>query len=117
MLIEELVCKKLSEALASLYNLDLAPADLSFQKTKKEFEGDLTVVVFPFVKASKKSPEETAREIGTYLAGQVPEVEKFNVVKGFLNIVVSAGYWLDYFKEVEKMRTMPFVRSATTRKR
>lgn len=102
MLIEDLLCKKVSEGLASLYNLNVATDELAFQKTKKEFEGDLTLVVFPFVKASRKSPEETANQIGTFLASHTKEVVKFNVVKGFLNLVVSPSYWLGYFKEVEK---------------
>ncbi len=104
MLIEELLSQELSKGLFALYKLDVPPVQLVFQKTKKEFEGDLTLVVFPFVKASRKAPEETALEIGTYLAGHLTEVSTFNAVKGFLNIVVSTDYWLTYFKGVEKQK-------------
>jgi len=68
-----------------------------WQKTRREFEGDYTLVVFPFLKFSKKSPELTANELGEYLTGQLQEVSKFNVIKGFLNVVVSDRYWLDFF--------------------
>ena len=92
--IEEILEEKVKEALKSLYGLSVGK--VAFEKTKKEFEGDYTLVVFPYVKASQKKPEDTANEIGTYLSNS-PEVKNFNVVKGFLNLTISDSYWLNHF--------------------
>ena len=75
---------------------------LQLQKTRSEFEGNLTLVVFPFVKAAKKSPEQTAQEIGEYLQANCAAVEKFNVVKGFLNLSVGDGAWLQLLETIDK---------------
>jgi arginyl-tRNA synthetase len=75
---------------------------LQLQKTRSEFEGNLTLVVFPFVKAAKKSPEQTAQEIGEYLIANCAAVEKFNVVKGFLNLSVGDGAWLQLLEAIDK---------------
>lgn len=72
---------------------------LQFQKTRKDFEGDITLVVFPFVKALKCKPEEAAEKIGNWLQRFHPQVEAFNVVKGFLNLVIADSYWLQFFNE------------------
>ena len=93
MTVESLISKGVSEALANLYGLEVKPDAISPQATRKEFEGNLTIVVFPFLKASHKSPEETAREIGQWLVDNYPAVEKFNVVKGFLNLTISPKFW------------------------
>jgi len=77
----------------ALYGMDAPEKTVQLQKTRSEFEGNLTLVVFPFVKAARKSPEQTGQEIGDYLAAHCPAVEKYNVVKGFLNISVGAGAW------------------------
>ncbi len=94
--------KKLSEttieALQSLYGTTIEK--IAFEKTNPDFEGDLTLVVFNFLKISKKKPEETATEIGNYLKKNIPEVADFNVVKGFLNIVIADSFWLNYFKSI-----------------
>jgi arginyl-tRNA synthetase len=76
------------------YQQQIEPSLVQLQSTRKEFEGDITLVVFPFVRISKKSPEMTAAEIGDYLQQSVAEVEKYNVVKGFLNLVISGSYWI-----------------------
>lgn len=76
------------------YQQQIEPSLVQLQTTRKEFEGDVTLVVFPFVRMSKKSPEMTAAEIGEYLQQTVAEVEKYNVVKGFLNLVISGSYWI-----------------------
>ena len=73
---------------------------LQLQKTKREFEGHFTLVVFPLLKISHKKPEDTAREIGEYLQREEPCVASFNVVKGFLNIVVSPGAWLSLLDDI-----------------
>jgi arginyl-tRNA synthetase len=82
------------KAIKHLYQTDVAPAAISLQETRKEFEGQVTIVVFPFTKFSRKGPEQTGTEIGEYLLNQLPEVAAFNVVKGFLNISLSDGYWI-----------------------
>ena len=87
--IEALISKAAGEAVKALYGMDATEKMLQLQKTRSEFEGNLTLVVFPFVKAAKKSPEQTAQEIGEYLQANCAAVEKFNVVKGFLNLSVA----------------------------
>lgn len=82
-------------AVAELYQLEAAEAQLQIQKTKKEFEGDLTVVIFPFVKAARKAPETIGEEIGNYLLSQHSLVSAFNVIKGFLNLTIHTAYWLE----------------------
>jgi arginyl-tRNA synthetase len=98
MKIESVLSEKISLALSSLFSLSIKPELIGFQKTNKEFEGDITLVVFPFVKAAAKPPEETARQIGEYLKEHSPEVVGFNVVKGFLNLVISDLFWIEFFK-------------------
>lgn len=88
------------EVLQELYNLEVSTID--FQETRKEFEGDLTLVVFPFLRASKKKPEDTANEIGAALQERLPEVARFNVVKGFLNLVIGESQWSDLFETIAK---------------
>jgi arginyl-tRNA synthetase len=96
----DILGKVISEALKNLYSLDAAPETIAFQQTKKEFEGDLTIVVFPYVKVSKKGPEQTAAEIGEYLKVNCNQVEAYNVVKGFLNISLTQSFWIGYFNEI-----------------
>src|ERR1700760_4182179 len=78
-----------------LYQADLNPAEISLQETRKEFEGQVTVVTFPLTRFSKKSPEQTGNEIGEYLQKQIQEVGAFNVIKDFLNISLTDDYWLN----------------------
>ena len=99
--IEALISKAASEAVMSLYGMDATEKMLQLQKTRSEFEGNLTLVVFPFVKAARKSPEQTAQEIGAYLLEHCTAVERFNVVKGFLNLSVGAGAWFALLKAIE----------------
>jgi len=96
----DILGKVISEALKNLYSLDAAPETIAFQQTKKEFEGDLTIVVFPYVKVSKKGPEQTAAEIGEYLKANCNQVEAYNVVKGFLNISLTQSFWIGYFNQI-----------------
>ena len=90
----------ISEALKSLYNLDTPAGDILLQETKKEFVGDITLVVFPYTKASRKSPEITADEIGAFILDKSLMISSFNVVKGFLNLVLAESLWLDFFSKV-----------------
>ena len=105
--IEKKLSEKTIEALKSLYGAIVA--DVPFEKTNPDFNGDLTLVVFNFLKISKKRPEETATEIGNYLKKNVNEVADFNVIKGFLNIVIDDSFWLNYFKTIQGE---PFINSA-----
>jgi arginyl-tRNA synthetase len=82
------------KAIKHLYQTDVAPAAISLQETRKEFEGQITIVTFPFTKFSRKGPEQTGNEIGEYLKNELKEVTAFNVIKGFLNISISDEYWI-----------------------
>lgn len=88
------------DAVSELYALELETAQIQIQKTRKEFEGDLTVVTFPFVKAAKKSPEATGQEIGEYLQENNGLITGFNVIKGFLNLTISKNYWLQLLNKI-----------------
>lgn len=96
--LELLISNKLSEAVKALYNADVSGDILQVQTTRKEFEGDLTAVVFPLLKISRKSPEQTADEIGKYLFENVKEISSYNVVKGFLNLTISDDFWINTLK-------------------
>lgn len=87
-------------AIESLYGQVETAGQLSLQKTKKEFEGHYTLVVFPFLKMSKKGPEQTAQEIGEWLKANASEVSSFNVIKGFLNLTIATTCWIDVLNEV-----------------
>jgi arginyl-tRNA synthetase len=84
-------------AIKQIYNEEVAESVINIQETRKEFEGQVTIVVFPITKISKKSPEETATAIGEYLVANVAEVTAFNVVKGFLNLSIADRYWINLF--------------------
>jgi len=98
--LETILGTVVADAVKSLYNLETAAEQIQLQKTKKEFEGDLTVVIFPFVKAAHKSPEQTGQEIGEYLLKNNPVISSFNVIKGFLNLSISQNYWLETLAEI-----------------
>jgi len=105
--LENILSQKVKEALFVLYNNHYNQT-ITFQKTRAEFTGDITLVTFPFLKISGKGPEQTAEEIGYYLKENCKEVANFNVIKGFLNIEISAHYWLDYFKTISKNKKFGF---------
>lgn len=100
MSIELIIRDKIVEAIERCYQQQIDANLVQLQNTRKEFEGDVTVVVFPFVRLSRKSPEQTAAEIGDYLQANVEEVSKYNVVKGFLNLVISSDYWVSVLNTV-----------------
>src|SRR5579872_1987681 len=85
------------KAVKTLYQADITAADIPLQETRKDFEGQVTVVTFPLTKLSRKSPEQTGNEIGAFIEGELQNISGFNVIKGFLNISLSDGYWLDKF--------------------
>ena len=96
MTVEQIIKEKTSEALKSLYGQNVDINAVQIQDTRKEFDGDFTIVVFPFLRISKKNPEQTANEIGNFLKENSPEISDFNVIKGFLNISVSNTYWVNF---------------------
>ena len=125
--IEALISKAAGEAVKALYGMEASEKMLQLQKTRSEFEGNLTLVVFPFVKAAnervqrqaclssdereqarpeakaaKKSPEQTAQEIGEYLVQNCSAIEKFNVLKGFLNLSIGDGAWVQLLEAIDK---------------
>ena len=93
MSIENILSQATAQAVNELYGLTVEPQTIVPQATRKEFEGNLTIVVFPFLRASHKAPDATAQEIGEYLAAHCEAVEKFNVIKGFLNISIKPSFW------------------------
>ena len=101
MKIEGIISSSVIEAVKVLYGQEVAPKMVQIQKTKQEFEGNLTLVVFPFLKISKKKPEDTAQEIGQYLNEHCKAVASFNVVKGFLNLVIAQSAWLRLLADID----------------
>ena len=101
MKIEQRIAASVVRAVKELYGADIAEKDVQLQKTKKEFEGHLTLVVFPFVRISRKSPEDTGRQIGECLMSAEPAISGYNVIKGFLNLTVSAGCWIDVLEDID----------------
>ncbi len=101
MTIEQKIAGAVVTGIKELYGADVKPEQVQLQKTKKEFKGHLTLVVFPFLRLSKKSPEQTAQEIGDYLLKNEPAVAEFNVIKGFLNLTVACSCWIDLLNEIQ----------------
>jgi len=100
--IETLISQAAGQAVKALYGMEANEKMLQLQKTRSEFEGNLTLVVFPFVKAAKKSPEQTAQEIGEYLVANCEAISKYNVVKGFLNLSIGEGAWLQLLQAIDQ---------------
>ena len=95
MTIENTIVQQIQRAVSALYQSEIALDGIVIQETRKEFEGQVTAVTFPFTRFSKKTPEQTGTEIGEYLKENVKEVEDFNVIKGFLNLSIADSYWVD----------------------
>ena len=113
MSIENRIIKAVKDGIQSLYGVDVDEKQIQVQQTRSEFEGQLTVVVFPFLRASKKGPEQTGQELGQYLKENLSEVvANFNVVKGFLNLVISSQSWLELLQAINADEQFGFV-SAT----
>lgn len=100
MKIEDKLVASVMGGLKALYGQEVPEKMVQLQKTKKEFEGHLTLVVFPFLKMSKKAPEATAQEIGEYLKANEPAVAAFNVIKGFLNLTIASATWIELLNDV-----------------
>lgn len=101
MKIEQIIASATARAVNALYGVEVDENSCIPQKTKKEFEGNLTVVVFPFLRASKQAPEATAQQIGEYLVANEAAVAGFNVIKGFLNLVIAPAYWAGLLHEID----------------
>lgn len=101
---ENLLRKGVTEAIRSLYNVSVNDDLLQIQKTRKEFTGDLTLVAFPLTRISHKSPELTAKDIGEFLTQHVEAVSGFNVIKGFLNVIISSGEWAKQLKIISEQK-------------
>ena len=118
MVIEQQIASTIVSGIKELYGTEIDRAQIQLGKTKKEFKGHLTLVVFPFLKISRKSPEQTAQDLGKYLLENEPAVADFNVIKGFLNLTISASCWIELlntihsspsFGTVEATETSPLV--------
>jgi arginyl-tRNA synthetase len=99
---DQIISTAVSGAVKALYGVDCPADSIVPQATRKEFEGDVTIVVFPWVKAAHKAPEAVAQEIGEWIAQNEPVVEKFNVVKGFLNISINRNFWVNVLKTISE---------------
>ena len=102
MSIDQIISQAVSKAVKTLYGIDTPASEIKPQATRKEFEGNLTIVVFPWVKAARKAPAAVAKEIGDYLVDNEPAVDRFNVVNGFLNIVIEPSFWLSVLKHIDE---------------
>ncbi|MDR2129936.1 MAG: arginine--tRNA ligase [Odoribacteraceae bacterium] len=114
--IENVLAARVVQAVKECYGATLAEKDVQLQETRKEFTGDWTVVVFPFTRYSGKSPEATAQELGDYLQQHIAEVEAYNVIKGFLNIVISSTYWIDVLNVVARDTRYGYARERSGRR-
>ena len=102
MSIDNIIAQAVAHAVKALYGVDADPSSIVPQTTKKEFEGNLTIVVFPWVKAARKSPEAVGTEIGDWLVANEPAVNRVNVIKGFLNIVIEPTYFTSMLRHIEE---------------
>ena len=101
---EHILNNSIETALKQLFSI--TDKSLSFQKTRKEFEGDFTLVTFPFIKEAKTSPEKLGQDLGEFILKNNPQISAYNVVKGFLNISLSNTFWLDYFNTIKNLKTI-----------
>ena len=101
MSIDNIISQAVARAVSELYGIEVDASTITPQTTKKEFEGNLTIVVFPWVKAARKSPEAVGTEIGEWLVKNEPAVNRFNVIKGFLNIVIEPTFWNSVLSHIE----------------
>lgn len=107
--ITDKIARAVAEGIRSLYGQEVTAESVQLQETRPEFEGNVTLVVFPYLKMSRKRPEETAQEIGAYLQQEVPDVvARFNVVKGFLNLVVAPTQWIMLLQEINAQEHFGF---------
>ncbi len=115
-MIADILKHQIAQALHNLYMVEVSDDQVDIEQTKPDFEGDFTFVVFPYLKQSKKGPEQTAQELGAYLLEQVEEVASFNVIKGFLNLVVAQNYWVNFLTQNYNTTNFGFATHATNQK-
>ncbi len=104
----EIIQKGVAKAVEALYDHTVAPEKVNISVTRKEFTGDYTVVVFPYTKAAKKKPEDIGADLGAFMVKDIPEIQNFNVIKGFLNVEISDAYWLNFFNEAYEIPNYGF---------
>ena len=114
MKIEDKLVASVINGLKALYGQEVPEKMVQLQKTKKEFEGHVTLVVFPFLKMSRKGPEQTAQEIGEYLKANEPAVAAFNVIKGFLNLTIASATWIELLNEIQADEQYGLVKATET---
>ena len=102
MVIEQQITGAVIAGIKALYGADVTATQIQLQKTKREFKGHLTLVVFPFLRISKKSPEATGQEIGEYLLQNEPAIAAYNVIKGFLNLTIASSCWIDLLNDIHQ---------------
>ncbi|HIN39501.1 MAG TPA: arginine--tRNA ligase, partial [Flavobacteriales bacterium] len=100
MKLEALLLNATIKGLKGLFDVQVPEKQINFQKTRKDFKGDITLLTFPFASLSRKSPEETGEILGAYFVKNIDEVASFNVIKGFLNLEISDSYWLNFLKSI-----------------
>ncbi len=101
-MIEQKLETSLQQAGKDLYQVTLKEKQIQVQKTRSEFEGDFTIVVFPLLPISRKSPEQTAIELGEWFVANLDEVDGFSVIKGFLNLSISLQFWIDFLNTAKQ---------------
>ena len=99
-MLEQVLKELFVKSFKTLYSQEPPAQQVNFQKTRPEFEGDMTIVVFPFTKMTGRNPEQLANEIGTEMVKESDMIAKYNVVKGFLNLLISDKFWMDFFKAI-----------------
>ena len=104
--IQTLLNTKVKEGFLALYNVEIP--EVEFQATRKDFEGDITIVVFPMLRYKKGNPAQIGEDLGNYLIENIKEIKAFNVVKGFLNLVISDNFYVDFFNEIKTNKTYGF---------
>lgn len=112
MSIEEQITTSVIKGIKELYGADVNASQVQLQKTKREFKGHLTLVIFPFLRLSKKKPEETGQELGEFLQKNEPAISDFNVIKGFLNLTISCGSWIELLNSIQAQES--FGKTAAT---
>lgn len=113
--LDEQIAKAVCESLQSVYEITLQANQVQVQKTRKEFAGDRTIVVFPFVKLAKAKPEDVAHALGQYVCDNSELITNYNVVKGFLNLEINTDYWLSFFEQASKTPRFGFAEPNTGR--
>jgi len=105
--IQSLITTKVKEGFLNLYEIEIPSVE--FQATRKEFEGDITIVVFPLLRYKKGNPVQIGEDLGNYLVENVSEITNFNVVKGFLNLVIDDSFYTRFFSEINQNNTYGFI--------